>query len=178
MRRRANDVVIRTEIGFEEDLMRRLIEGTLNISLMYTPSHCPGLVVERLFGETLVLVSTRPSDTGPGEDYSYIEWGRVSMPSMCRAILTSSDRRRSPTSAGLASRSRSPTETAASCPPPWLPPLLSLVACTACRGPRSTFTLATWSTLAKATALYWNKWWKACRSWRQRSVQRTCDVRI
>jgi hypothetical protein len=117
MRRRANDVVIRTEIGFEEDLMRRLIEGTLNIGLMYTPSHCPGLVVERLFGETLVLVSTRPSDTGPGEDYSYIKWGRVSMPSMCRAILTSSDRRRSPTSAGLASRSRSPTETAASCPP-------------------------------------------------------------
>jgi DNA-binding transcriptional LysR family regulator len=75
MRRRATDVVIRSEIGFEEDLMRRLIEGTLDIGLMYTPSHSPGLVVERLFDETLVLVSTRPDDTGPGQDYIYIEWG-------------------------------------------------------------------------------------------------------
>jgi DNA-binding transcriptional LysR family regulator len=75
MRRRATDVVIGSEIGFEEDLMRRLIEGTLDIGLMYTPSHSPGLVVEHLFDETLVLVSTRPEDTGPGEDYVYIEWG-------------------------------------------------------------------------------------------------------
>lgn len=75
MRRRATDVVIRSEIGFEEDLMRRLIEGTLDIGLMYTPSHSPGLVVEHLFDETLVLVSTRSGDAGPGEDYIYIEWG-------------------------------------------------------------------------------------------------------
>jgi DNA-binding transcriptional LysR family regulator len=75
MRRRATDVVIHSEIGFEEDLMRRLIEGTLDIGLMYTPSHSPGLIVERLFDETLALVSTRPEDTGPGEDYIYIEWG-------------------------------------------------------------------------------------------------------
>ena len=75
MRRCATDVVIRSEIGFEEDLMRRLIEGTLDIGLMYTPSHSPGLMVEHLFDETLVLVSSRPDDTGPGEDYVYIEWG-------------------------------------------------------------------------------------------------------
>jgi len=75
MRKQAVDVVIRSEIGFEEDLMRRLIEGTLDIGLMYTPSHSPGLVVEHLFDETLVLVSSRPDDTGPGEDYIYIEWG-------------------------------------------------------------------------------------------------------
>jgi DNA-binding transcriptional LysR family regulator len=75
MRRHATDVVIRSEIGFEEDLMRRLIEGTLDIGLMYTPSHSPGLVVEPLFDETLVLVSTRADDTGPGADYIYVEWG-------------------------------------------------------------------------------------------------------
>ena len=75
MRDRATDVVIRSEIGFEEDLMHRLIEGTLDIGLMYTPSHSPGLVVEHLFDETLVLVSTRPDDSGPKEDYIYIEWG-------------------------------------------------------------------------------------------------------
>jgi len=75
MRNRADDVLVRSEIGFEEDLMRRLIEGTLDIGLMYTPTHSPGLMVERLFDETLVLVSTRPNDTAPGEDYIFIEWG-------------------------------------------------------------------------------------------------------
>ncbi len=75
MRKRAADVVIRSEIGFEEDLMRRLIEGSLDVGLMYTPSHAPDLVVEPLFDETLVLVSTRKDDTGPGEDYIYVEWG-------------------------------------------------------------------------------------------------------
>jgi hypothetical protein len=45
MRRCATDVGIRSETGFEEDLMRWLIEGTLDISLMSTPSRNPGLIV-------------------------------------------------------------------------------------------------------------------------------------
>jgi DNA-binding transcriptional LysR family regulator len=75
MRRVAPEIAIRSEIGFEEDLMRHLIEGTLDIGLMYTPSHSPGLVVEHLFDERLVLVSSRPDDTKPGDDYVYVEWG-------------------------------------------------------------------------------------------------------
>jgi DNA-binding transcriptional LysR family regulator len=75
MRRVAPEAAIRSEIGFEEDLMRHLIEGTLDIGLMYTPSHSPGLVVEHLFDERLVLVSSRPDDTKPGDDYVYVEWG-------------------------------------------------------------------------------------------------------
>lgn len=75
MRRVAPDIAIRSEIGFEEDLMRHLIEGTLDIGLMYTPGHSPGLVVEQLFDETLVLVSTSPDVRAPGEDYIYVEWG-------------------------------------------------------------------------------------------------------
>jgi DNA-binding transcriptional LysR family regulator len=75
MRKAAPDVSIRSEIGFEEDLMRRLIEGTLDIGVMYTPSHAPGLVVEHLFDETLVMVSTRPDTRWPGEGYVYVEWG-------------------------------------------------------------------------------------------------------
>jgi len=75
MRRVAKDIAIRSEIGFEEDLMRNLIEGMLDIVLMYTPSHSPGLIVEHLFDETLVLVSSRQGDTMPGEDYIYVDWG-------------------------------------------------------------------------------------------------------
>ena len=75
MRRAAPDVSIRSEIGFEEDLMRRLIQGTLDIGLMYTPTYAPGLVVEHLFDETLVLISSRPDTKWPGDDYIYVEWG-------------------------------------------------------------------------------------------------------
>jgi len=75
MRRVAPDIAIRSEIGFEEDLMRHLVEGTLDIGLMYTPSHSPELVVEHLFDERLVLVSSRRDDEQPGDDYVYVEWG-------------------------------------------------------------------------------------------------------
>jgi DNA-binding transcriptional LysR family regulator len=75
MREAAADVSIRSEIGFEEDLMRRMIEGTLDIALMYTPSHAPGLIVEHIFDETLVLVSSRPDTQWPDENYIYVDWG-------------------------------------------------------------------------------------------------------
>lgn len=75
MRTRMPDVSIRSEIGFEEDLMRRLTEGTLDIGLMYTPQHNPGLQVEHLFDETLVLVSSDPGKPWPDENYVYVDWG-------------------------------------------------------------------------------------------------------
>lgn len=75
MRRTEPDIAIHSEIGFEEDLMRHLIEGTLDIGLMYSPTHSSDLIVEHLFDEKLVLVSTRPDDHEPGDDYIYIEWG-------------------------------------------------------------------------------------------------------
>lgn len=75
MRRSAPDVSIRSEIGFEEDLMRRLVDGSLDIGVMYTPSHAPGLIVEHLFDETLVMVSTHADARWPGDDYVYVEWG-------------------------------------------------------------------------------------------------------
>jgi DNA-binding transcriptional LysR family regulator len=75
MRNAAPDISIRSEIGFEEDLMRRLIEGTLDIGLMYTPQHSPGVQVEHLFDETLVLLTTHPKRPWPDENYVYVDWG-------------------------------------------------------------------------------------------------------
>lgn len=75
MRAQMPDVSIRTEIGFEEDLMRRLVEGTLDIGLMYTPQYSPGLEVKHLFDETLVLVSSAPDKPWPDENYVYVDWG-------------------------------------------------------------------------------------------------------
>jgi LysR family transcriptional regulator, flagellar master operon regulator len=95
MRAAAPDVSIQCEIGFEEDLMRRMVEGTLDLALMYTPQHAPGLHVERLFDETLVLVSTDAAQREPDDRYVYVEWGpsfdaqhAASYPELERAALT------------------------------------------------------------------------------------------
>ncbi|MCW9013463.1 MAG: LysR family transcriptional regulator [Gammaproteobacteria bacterium] len=75
MRRTSPDISIRSEIGFEEDLMRRVIEGTMDVALMYTPQHSPGIHVQHLFDETLVLLTTDPNKPWPDEDYIYVDWG-------------------------------------------------------------------------------------------------------
>jgi DNA-binding transcriptional LysR family regulator len=75
MRQTAPDISIRSEIGFEEDLMRRLIEGTMDVGLMYTPQHSPGLQIEHVFDETLVLLTTHPGRPWPDQDYIYVDWG-------------------------------------------------------------------------------------------------------
>ena len=72
----APEVSVRAEIGFEPDLMDGLVEGRIDIGVMYTPQSRPGLKVEQLFEEKLVLVSTDPASSAePGPDYVYIDWG-------------------------------------------------------------------------------------------------------
>lgn len=76
LRTRAPDVAIRAEIGFEEDLMQGLVEGRVDVAVLYAPQSRPGLIVERLTDEELVLVSTDPAAGGaaaPG--YVYVDWG-------------------------------------------------------------------------------------------------------
>jgi DNA-binding transcriptional LysR family regulator len=76
MQKVAPDVSLRAEIGLEEDLMLRLIEGLIDIAVMYTPQSRPGLKVDLLIEERLVFVSTSPaSEPKPGKGYVYIDWG-------------------------------------------------------------------------------------------------------
>ncbi len=76
MREMAPDVSVRAEIGMEADLMQGLVEGRLDIGVMYTPQSRPGLKVEPLLEERLVLVSTDPAGKSePGPGYVYIDWG-------------------------------------------------------------------------------------------------------
>lgn len=72
----APDVAVRAFIGFEDDLMQSLIEGRADIGVMYTPQSRPGLTVEMLLEERLVMVSTRPDPASePDRDYIYVDWG-------------------------------------------------------------------------------------------------------
>lgn len=76
IRQKMPDVSIRAEIGFEEDLMQGLLDGRMDIGLMYTPQSRPGLIVETLFEETLTLISTSGEQTGLGmKDYIHVDWG-------------------------------------------------------------------------------------------------------
>lgn len=72
----APDVAVRALIGFEADLMEGLIEGRTDVGVMYTPQARPGLTVEPLLDERLVMVSTRVDPPlEPESDYVYVDWG-------------------------------------------------------------------------------------------------------
>jgi DNA-binding transcriptional LysR family regulator len=73
---KAPDISVRAEIGLEAEIMQGLVEGRLDIGVMYTPESRPGLKVELLFDERLVLASTDPhGKPEPGPGYVYVDWG-------------------------------------------------------------------------------------------------------
>lgn len=76
LRARAPDLSVRAEIGFDADLMQGLVEGRLDLAVMYTPQSRPGLTVEFLFDERLVLASSTPLQPSElGADYVHVDWG-------------------------------------------------------------------------------------------------------
>ncbi|MGM0594744.1 MAG: LysR family transcriptional regulator [Pseudomonadota bacterium] len=75
MRRQMPDISLRLEIGFEEEIMQGLVQGTVDVGLMYTPEQRPGLGIEHLFDETLLLVSSRAEGEWYDEHYIHIDWG-------------------------------------------------------------------------------------------------------
>lgn len=77
MRGERSDIQIRAEIGFEEGLMQALVDGSLDIGIMYTPQNRPALRVERLLEEELILVTSRPdaAATPDPDSYIHVDWG-------------------------------------------------------------------------------------------------------
>ena len=75
MRRSAPQLALRAHVGVAEALMNQVTEGVIDIAVLYAPQHRPGLRIEKLMEEKLVLVSTprkRGKDTG---GYVYVDWG-------------------------------------------------------------------------------------------------------
>lgn len=69
-------ISIRAESGLEPEIMQGLIEGRIDIGVMYTPQSRPGLKVEQLFDERLVMVSTSAKNAPePQAGYVYVDWG-------------------------------------------------------------------------------------------------------
>lgn len=74
--RAAPQLALRTEVGLAEGLTNQVAAGALDIAVLYAPQHRPGLKVELLMKEKLVLVTAArlTSGSSPG-DYVYIDWG-------------------------------------------------------------------------------------------------------
>lgn len=76
MRQGAPDLALRTEVGVAEDLLERVAHGALDIAIAYAPRQRPGLRIELLIEEKLVLVTTTPGAQAPSTaDYVYVDWG-------------------------------------------------------------------------------------------------------
>ena len=69
-------IAIKAQVGFSEMLMQGLVDGTVDLGVMYTPQGRPGYEVELLFEDELVLVTREPNTSGrPDASYVLIDWG-------------------------------------------------------------------------------------------------------
>lgn len=76
MRQHIPDIAVTATVGSSHMLMDRLLEGTLDLAVMYRPGARPGLIIQHLFDEELVLVSSADHVGGRGwSDYVFVNWG-------------------------------------------------------------------------------------------------------
>jgi DNA-binding transcriptional LysR family regulator len=69
-------VAIRGQFGTSNTLMAGLIDGTIDVGVMYTPQTRPGFKVSKLFEDQLVLVACDARGSlEPARNYVMIDWG-------------------------------------------------------------------------------------------------------
>lgn len=68
-------VSYRAEIGFEPELMQGLVDGRIDIGIMFTPQRRPNLKLSAFLKEHLILVSSMPNGAIDPETYIHIDWG-------------------------------------------------------------------------------------------------------
>jgi DNA-binding transcriptional LysR family regulator len=76
MRANLPDIAVTAMTASSIGLMDRLIEGTLDLAIMYRPTNRPGLLIEHLFDEELIMVSAGGERQPPIADYVFVNWGR------------------------------------------------------------------------------------------------------
>jgi len=76
MRGTIPDIAVSASAALPPVLTQRLVEGTLDLAVMYRPVQPPGLAIEHLFDEEFVLVSSaRSGGRRSAHDYVFMEWG-------------------------------------------------------------------------------------------------------
>jgi DNA-binding transcriptional LysR family regulator len=76
MRHATPQLALRAEVGLPESLVDQVTEGILDIAVVYAPRQRPGLKLELLIEEKLVLVTTsRRAQVSRSTDYVFVDWG-------------------------------------------------------------------------------------------------------
>jgi LysR family transcriptional regulator, flagellar master operon regulator len=75
LREEVPDVAVSATAALPSVLIQRLIEGTLDLAIMYRPIQPPGHTIEHLFDEEFVLVTAGRAGQRKGtSDYVFINW--------------------------------------------------------------------------------------------------------
>jgi LysR family transcriptional regulator, flagellar master operon regulator len=76
MRRSLRDIALRVHVDVPQDLINHVASGFVDVAIMYAPQHRPGLKIDLIVEETLVLATTdakgRLEKAG---DYVHVDWG-------------------------------------------------------------------------------------------------------
>ena len=76
MRQVKPDVAITAKVGGSTELIDRLAQGTLDAAVVYRAVQRPGVIVEHILDEALVLATSGEDDLRrPGENYIFVNWG-------------------------------------------------------------------------------------------------------
>lgn len=77
LRANVTDIAVSGSSAAPGVLLERLVEGTLDLAVLYRPTQPPGLRMEHLFDEEFVLVSGAGSAQArrPASDFVLIDWG-------------------------------------------------------------------------------------------------------
>ncbi|MBZ9708563.1 LysR family transcriptional regulator [Mesorhizobium sp. ESP7-2] len=75
MRRSLQDIALRVHVDVPQDLINQVASGTVDVAIMYAPQHRPGLKIDLLMEEKLVLATTNSEARVDIADYVYMDWG-------------------------------------------------------------------------------------------------------
>jgi DNA-binding transcriptional LysR family regulator len=75
LRQNMPDVAISASASLSAVMIQRLLEGALDLAVMYRPGQPPGMTIEHLFDEEFVLVTSTTSRRRHASDYVLVDWG-------------------------------------------------------------------------------------------------------
>lgn len=70
------DIAVTAKMGTSRALIEQLLEGSLDLAVVYRAESRPGLIVEHIFDDELVLVTSgNEKSRGRSRDYVFVNWG-------------------------------------------------------------------------------------------------------
>jgi DNA-binding transcriptional LysR family regulator len=74
MRGSLPDIALRVHVDVPQDLINHVATGLVDVAIMYAPQHRPGLEIDLVMEEELVLATTDPEKADQLE-YVHVDWG-------------------------------------------------------------------------------------------------------